>query len=144
MKHYAKMSGWEEDMLVPEYRRCYGGKAETLAWAKHTYRKRERRTLKRMLADEIEMECNAIVSEAIYNEKMATIELELAARDYYEVCEEELQYLVFDPEYGDYIWRNDVPANEWDEWHRNFKASAERLDAAEKALYDALSELNAA
>ena len=49
MKHYAKMIGYEVDDIL--YRRCYGGKPESIAETKHIYRKRERRALNRMVEE---------------------------------------------------------------------------------------------
>lgn len=49
MKHYTKLLGYELDDIV--YRRCFGGKAESIAETKRIYRGRERAALKRMVEE---------------------------------------------------------------------------------------------
>ena len=61
MKHYTPMiNGTETDLLHPRSRRHHLYKAETLAWVKAEYRRRERRTLKS-------------ITEAEYDEYLAEL-----------------------------------------------------------------------
>ena len=57
MRHYAKTEPYtDDDKLNPSYRCYFGGKAKELAKDKASYRRRERRVLKRELAAEVEDE----------------------------------------------------------------------------------------
>ena len=130
MRHYTKTKAYEDYAMAPRLRRCYGGKAESVAETKRIYRKRERAALKRMVAEEVEQERTSDITEMAYEYKAALAEYRDAESQYYGIADEEWEFIEWDTEYHDYVLRDDVPFEKMHEHNVRARYAAERLDAA--------------